>query len=259
MVVGAIVLSLAASAFAQEIAKATVQVGGIRIVGAGYGGEENDELRAFNWQQGTTLAILVSVPQGGLIEFDDDASTVNKFVDDKGTDLKPAKGRWQRGVFGGFTRVSKDGKAAMIEIGGGAVPVAGAKEIHVSGTLVFKAGSKKETFTHKDVPVKIGSKISAGKVAFEVSKMGKPEWGDAAFEITLRTEQPITEIAGIAFMDARGNVIESDQAGKSWGGKASTLTYNLAQKVDTVTVAITFRMDLREEKVPFDVKAGVGL
>ncbi len=52
-------------ACAQAAAEPKVQVCGVRVVGAGY--ETDDEvLRAFRWRKGTTVALLVTVPDGGI-------------------------------------------------------------------------------------------------------------------------------------------------------------------------------------------------
>src|SRR5262245_1238307 len=40
------------------------------------------------WPAGTTVSVLVTSPVGELIRFDPADSTVAKFVDDKGTDLR---------------------------------------------------------------------------------------------------------------------------------------------------------------------------
>ena len=62
-------------ACAQAAAEPKVQVCGIRVVGQGY---ENDEelLRAFHWRKGTTVALLVTVPEGGLIAVNRDETKV---------------------------------------------------------------------------------------------------------------------------------------------------------------------------------------
>ena len=44
-------------------------------------------LRAFRWRKGTTVALLVTVPEGGLIAVNRDETKVAKMTDDRGTDL----------------------------------------------------------------------------------------------------------------------------------------------------------------------------
>jgi len=56
------------------LAKAEVSVAGLRIVGEAYGEDNGMGLRAFNWNPGSYLALLLVHEDGGLIDFDANAS-----------------------------------------------------------------------------------------------------------------------------------------------------------------------------------------
>ncbi len=238
-----------------------VSVRGIRVIGPAYGDEQN-ELTAFNWQTGTAVALLVERPGAGLISFDDDASKLESFTDDQGDTLIKDEG-FNRGGFSPFANFSKDGKAAMIEVSGGGVPGEKARGVQLKGKLVFKVGSTKKTDAQKGVKLEKGSKITAGPVPFTIESAGKPDFGDAELQITLKTDKDTDTIAGIRFLAADGGEIESSEAGGSrmgFGGKVEIeKNYTLAKKVDAVTVEITHWTDMKTLEVPIDVKTGVGM
>ena len=141
---------LAQSEEAEQTAiEAHVSVRGLRLVTTPYNGEQ--AMRAFNWYAGTTLALQVDVPKGGLIELDALASRLESVTDDKGTDLqkKDDEGAVASSGVGGLAMFSEDGKAAMIEISAPQTPDPAAMEIRARGTLAFKLATVKKTY--KDV------------------------------------------------------------------------------------------------------------
>ena len=251
----------ASHARAAEPEGVKIEVRGVRVVGEGYA-EGMGGVRAFNWSKGTSVGVLVVFPEGGLISFNRDASSLDKMADDKGTDLK-VRDRFGESGFGMMPGISEDGKACMVEIDGKGVPATGAQEIAASGTLVFTCGSKKETFKQENVLLKVGTKVRAGRIPFEISKVGDPDWGEAPLQITLKTDKDCSAISEIKFLDAAGKEIRSSDAGTmSMSGMGMTQvekSFNLSEKVETVTVAVTYWMDMAEKKVPFSVKAGLGL
>ena len=254
------VMIVAGSARAAGPEGVKIEVRGVRVVGEGYG-EGMGGVRAFNWSKGTSVGVLVVFPEGGLIAFNRDASSLDKMADDKGTDLK-LRDRFGESGFGMMPGISEDGKACMVEISGKGVPAKGAQEIAASGTLVFVCGSKKETFKQENVLLKVGTKVQAGKIPFEISKVGAPDWGEEPLQITLKTSKDCSAISEIKFLDAAGKEIRSSEAGTvsmTYMVTQVEKSFNLAEKVETVTVAITYWMDMAEKKVPFDVKAGLGL
>ena len=244
-------------------AKVTVQ--GLRVVREGYGGDEwgNTELKPLNaHEKGTTLAFLVVMPNGGLIDLDEDASKVNAFTDNTGKNLLEKRQFGEPG-FGDFLEISEDGKACMIDIEGGGIPSKGAMGIKASGTLAFKTATQKKDFMQKDVPFIVGSKINAGFVSFEIAEVGKPEWGDAQLEINLKTQQDISAVAEIKFLDATGQEIESNLS--SWGsmGFGNRMTYQqsytLAEKVNGGTILVSIWTDMKTQTIPFNINTGLGL
>ena len=243
------------------LAQPKVEVRGLRIVGDGYS-KSMSGARPFNWTKGVSLAVLVTMPEGGLIAFDKNAGKVNAFVDDKGTNLLPGK-RFGRPGFGMMSSITKDGKACMVELDGGTLPAKGAGEVRASGTMVFKTGTKKKTFKQADVPVKKGAAVKAGPIPFTIKSAGKPQWGNQPLQITFNTKQKLDRIAEWKFYDADGKEIKSSHGGTSTmsmlGMTNIDRSVNLAKKVDKVTIAITYWTDMKTVSVPFDVKVSMGL
>ncbi len=249
----------AAPVWAGDVAP-TVKACGIRIAAEGYGGDQG--LRPFNWFKGTTVALLVEAPQGGLISYDDNASELTKLVDDKGTNLLVKAGFSTPGL-SGFGEVSEDGKAMIVEAVGGEVPQAGAKTIQAQGKIVAQMATKKQTHTVNDVKLAKGGKIQAGPVDLTIEEVGKPGWGDMPMQVSLKADRDLTDIAAVRFLDEQGKAIESESAGSSrmsFGDQVTvTREYRLAREVEAVTVEIDVWTDLRTVEVPFDVTTGVGL
>jgi len=239
----------------------TVEVRGLRIVGKGHG-EMMTGVRAFNWHEGSTLALLVLIPDGGIIALDSKTSKLDKFVDNKGTNLLVGESRWGQAGIESRPSITKDGKACMVELSGKSVPAKGATHILASGTLVFNCASKKKTVQHKNVALKKGTKI-ASAIPFTIDKVGKPDWGDAPLQVTLEAKQDLTNVAEIKFFDAQGKEIESRQSSSSRMRMGPLVTvkrsFTLKKKVDVATIAITYWMDMRIVKLPFNVKTSVGM
>ncbi len=248
------------SAWAQsaEPAKAPiVTVQGLRIVKPSPEGQ--DELRAFNWMPGTSVSMLVSVPQGGLIAVDDEACQLTMFLDDKRADLRKPQGKRTRFApeagFGGMASISGDGKYCSIEVNAPGTPTEGATRLAVAGELVLAVATEKKDFTAKGVALKKGTKVEAGEIPFTISEVGKPDWGDEPLAVTLQAKQELGTIAQVRFLDGSGKEIESKRSSAMNMGFAGNMTvswtYNLKKKVDNCDVVVTYWMDKKDVEVPF--------
>jgi hypothetical protein len=229
-------------------------------------------------EKGTTLLLLVTVPDGGLIAVDSDKIEVAKLADDKGTDLKAAPEKIVEMRMFPIPPISKDGKACFVELNGPQLPAKGATVIMATGSISLRCGSKKETAKQENVALKPGAKIIAGPMTFEISKVGKPQFffempgpdeskpatpPAEKFEVTLRTNRDCSNIVSVAFLDAAGKDLGAKPSSSSSMGMAGMMTveksFVLPKKVDTATISITYWADLKEVVVPFDVKATLGL
>jgi hypothetical protein len=261
-IVSAAAVAIAALAVmaASAAEKTEVKPCGLRVVAEAYEGES--EMRPFYQDNGTTVVLEVVRPEGGLIAFDENASKLVSFTDDKDTRLLTRTG-FGRSGFGMMTKISSDGKAALIEINGNELPAKEAREIRISGTLVFTAATKTKAYQQADVPVKEGTQINAGPIPLKITGTGKPEWGDEPLQITLEARQDLQGLASIRFLDSDGKEIEAADAGRSrmsFGNQVQEeRSYNLKRKVDKVTVEVTYWTDKQELKVPMEVVARLGL
>ncbi|HOX38054.1 MAG TPA: hypothetical protein PL033_08705 [Candidatus Brocadiia bacterium] len=239
----------------------SVEVRGIRIAGKGYG--KDDELRPFNWSAGPVLALLAQVPGGGIIEFDHEASVVTAFVDDKGTNLMAGEMEFGKPGFNMMANISKDARACMVELTGSSLPAKDAKELKASGKIVIVTAKTKKKETVKNIAMKAGTKFTLGGAAFEVTKVGKPDWGDEPQQITLQARQDLSAIASVVFIGPDGKVVESMDRGTMTMkmNKNITITkdYALAQKLPTATIEMEFWTDMKRIEIPFGISVSVGL
>jgi len=268
-------ISVGQPAPAQAPSAPKVEVRGIRIVGDAYG-DARHRLSAYNWNKGTNVALFITKPDGGIIEFTRANSRLTKFTDDKGTNLAAVtEGSWgDDQPFGPFQQVSSDGKARIVEIQGAGAPTKGAAVVSASGMISLRCGSKKVTAKQENVALTPGTKIIAGAITFEVSKTGKPEMfafggmpgaakaGDR-WSVTLHANADCSNIAEIKFLDAASREMEVRDGGSSstsfGNAVAAEKTFILPKKVDFATIVITYWTDMKEVKVPFDIKATLGL
>ena len=140
------------------------------------------------------------------------------------------------------------------------------------GTVLLKCGSKKETVKQENVALKPGTTITAGPLNLKITETGEPEmmfgFGDDdeeedSWQVTLQAKQDLSNVAEFKFLDAAGKEIETSDGGTSTMRFGNSVTVDksfiLPKQMDSATVAITYWADLKEVKVPFDVKATVGL
>jgi hypothetical protein len=217
--------------------------------------EAFDGFGVLNTMNPVELALLLDAGGRKLIEVDDRGSKVTDFKDDKGTDLD--------GEFGPFPKVSEDKSMARFSVRGGKPPVAGAGAVSAKGVVKIRTGSKVETKTSKVVEAKKGATVAVSDtLEFEVTKTGKPDWGDEPFMVEFEIKRDIPEVAAVRFYDADGKEVESSSGG---GGRMSFLNrvtvskeYKLARKLDAFRVETDLWTDMEETEVPFDVTVAVG-
>jgi hypothetical protein len=252
----------------------TVAVQGVRIVKPSPDGD--DMLRAFNGPIGTSVALVVSKQEGGLVAFDGDASRVKTFVDDTGKDLTKhepeAKSEMLESlVFPPGWNVSKDCKHCSLDVIMPGIPTKKATTLALSGTLVFRVAKEKKDYTTEDVTLRAGSQVNAANIPLTIKYAGKPRFGGdgKSLEIEFHAKQKLDAIIGIKFFDAAGKRIEAEEDGRgvvtSLDGDSApsaydaTISYRLKDAVNAAKIVITCWTDMREVTVQFDLKAGLGL
>ena len=256
----ALLLALATSA----VAELTFKPSGIRVIrethGEGYQG-----LTPFNTQKkGTTLAFLLEADKGAIIKVDTRDSNLEAFTDDKGTDLLINKKGFNKDGFSPFERISKDGKAALVEIESGGVPAAGAAKVHAKGSLKVQTASTKKAFKSDAIDLKVGTEFTVGEISYKVKQSGRPDFGDAALGIELETtNKAVQRVATVKFLDSAGKEIETNQAGSSRMGFGNKYTFGRNYNLKTaptgkVVMVVEIWTDFEELDLPFDLKIGIG-
>lgn len=247
-------------AHAAQDSKAKFKILGVRVA---VPVPDEEELKPFNFNSGTTIAVRVDYPGGGLIEIDRDKSKLQAFIDDKGTNLLEGEDRFGRTGIGSFPTINSAGDAAMIEVSGPSLPAVDATKVIAKGKLVVRAATKKKTFEQKNVVLKVGGQIKAGDVAFEVKKFGKSDWEEDKNEIEIETKDDVSAIADVRFLDAAGKDLEIDRNGSMSfgfaGNRTTTWTYTLPKGVKTVTVEIDYWLDMKDVELSFGVATGLGV
>jgi hypothetical protein len=216
------------------------------------------------FSQGTALALLVESATS-MIKFDEEASKIDSFTDDKGNDLLvKAKGSFQNVGFGSFPKISEDGRSALLEISGGGVPAPGSSTVNAKGTLVFQMASQKKAIKSAPFELKKGTPVKVGDIELKVQSAGKPSFGEDALEVEFQTgDKAVTMLAGVKFYDAAGKELESQGAGSSSMGFGNKYTYGRSYSLKEAVkgkVVLEFEVwtDLKEAKLPFSIAAGVG-
>ncbi len=197
-----------------------------------------------------------------IISLDKDASKLTAFTDDKGTVLgTPGKSKFMDGWLG-QSRVSEDGHSLGFEISSKKMPASQASRLRIKANIVISVGADEKTATSK-ATLKNGQTVKLGALQVKISKVGKPDWGDAKLAVEFTSTKSFDAIKELSFIGPDGKEIESTQSSSSSGGFAGrmtyTRTYNLDKKVSQVTLKTTYFGDLRKVSVPVDVNAGVGL
>lgn len=235
-------------------AEPEVRVAGLQVVWED-DREAFDGFSLFNGQQALVLGLLVDGGGAGLIEFDDENSRLTALRDDFGTKLD--------GKIGSFPKISEDGKLLRLVIESEKLPKPGASQLQAKGELAVLSASETETLKCGPVKLEEDAKLDFGdQLDFRVVKVGKPDWGDAAWQVELEIKRDIAEMAVLRFYDGDGKEIESDRVSTGrmgfMGQVSVTLGYTLAREVAEVRVELDRWTDLEKLSVPFEVSVGIG-
>ncbi len=257
-------------AYSQAPAGTTVELRAIRVETAAPQGY--DELVGVTWEIGTTASILITLPNGGIIAFDERASKVTSFKDDQGKDMLAGaeKDSFRGPGIGNFPKVSKDGKKLAFNAYSKTVPTKGAKSLAIVGEAILQAATQKQDFTAPNVALKDNTEFNAGGIAFTIAKAGKPEASfgfggqdKKEFAVTLRAKQDLGDVVDIKFLDGAGKNLEATRGTGSTMRFGAIVTvereYQFKAKTETATIVVTRWTDLKQLKIPFTFTVGLGL
>jgi len=232
--------------------KPTVQLAGLRIVGSGQG-LNGTELRAFHQQSGMALALVVEAPTNKkIVDVDDDKCSLKEFTDDRGHNLLD-------GVdWGGFPKVSEDGRFALIEVTSKIRPSKDAVQIHAKGTVHLQVAGSAVTEHIKNLKLKVGTKVNVRKEEIQVMKVQAENEG---LTLVLQISRELMDnIKDIRFYTANDDPVEIWGRGSFTFGNASQMEYNcdIKSAPESLRVEIDLWQDLEVLNVPFEIKSGLG-
>ena len=226
-----------------------IVVGGIQIVKVAV--TDNDlSAKPFHQDNGTKIVLWVKMPAGqGLIEIDEDASLLQSVGDDKGTNIG--------GKFGSFPQEFKDGTGGIIEIAstGFAAPNAMALLAEGSVAMTVATGTRKTRVAN--VRLVNDAKFTFGQTPIVVSDV-ETEGDSQTFSLKL-SRQAMTSIKGVVFLDAKGQPIEGRRTSTGYMNDAGEMGFTVKTAAKTLTLEFEAWQGLNTIKVPFKVKAGLGV
>jgi len=224
-------------------------VGGIQIARVVVA-DDDSGARPFHAENGTTIVLWVKMPSGqGLIEIDDDASVLQSVVDDKGSNIG--------GKFGSFPDEFKDGTGATIEIISSGFAAPGATAILAEGSLAMKIATGTRKTRVPKVTLANNGKLLLGKTPIVVADVQAAD-GEQTFTLKL-PRSVMSEIKSLVFLDAKGEPIESSSTGQGYMNDNAEMNFSIKTAAKTLTLEFEMWQGLKTIKVPFKVKAGLGL
>ena len=228
-----------------------ISVGGVRVTAPGLG-ESGTELRPFNESPGTSIVVYLTAPAGaGLVDIDDDASTLKSFADDKGQTML------EEGRIGPFPKVSSDGSAGLFEIEVRGRPSAGATSVTAQGTVAVTLANGSKPQRVPSVRLENGRTFKVGTTTITVKEVTS----DAdSTSVTLGLPRTaMSAIRSLHFLTAAGAAIESHRSGSGYMNDDGEFNYEVKTKDKVVTLEFDLWQNLHSAKVPFSVKVGIAL
>ena len=226
-----------------------VVIGGVQIARVVV--QESDfSAKPFHADNGTVIVLWVKMPAGqGLIEIDDDASLLVNVADDKGSNIG--------GKFGSFPNEFKDGSGGTVEIRSSGFAAAGATAIVAEGSLAMTVSTGTRKTRVPKVSLTENGKFTLGKTPIVVADV---QTQDDAQTFTLKLpRQVMSEIKNVVFLDAKGEPLEGRSTGSGYMNDAAEMSFTVKTAAKTLTLEFEMWQGLETVKVPFKVKAGLGL
>ena len=224
-----------------------IVVGGIQIAKVVVA--DNDfSAKPFHRDNGTSIVLWVKMPAGqGLIEIDEDASLLQSFGDDKGTNMG--------GKFGSFPEEFKDGSGGIIEIASSAFAAPNATALLAEGSIAMTmaAGTRKTRVAN--VRLQNETKFTFGRTPITVAGV---ETQDDTQSFTLKLpRQVMAGIKDVAFLDAKGQPIEGHRTSSGYMNDEAEMGFTVKTAAKTLTLEFEAWQGQRTIKVPFKVRTGL--
>jgi hypothetical protein len=216
---------------------------------------------------GTELGILVSDPQRRFIGFDEEASRIKRFADDR-DDLEGDA------IRGGSLHswphdISSDGHYCVIHARASQTPSLGAVKIMLEAEFVLRCASGEKTAEGKNLDLKSGGELNFGGLQIDVAetKNSMPffNFGNAdppKMSVKFTSSSSMDGIKKIIFLTTDGKEIKHRHSGSGSTGinnqRTYTMEFGLEKKVEMLTVRVTYYEKIESVAVPVTLEAGVG-
>ena len=242
--------------------------------------DDNGVIYMTSVPEGTAVSLLIQVPEHSIIDLDETASKLSKFVDDKNTDLlkrNPQTGRAATGAMRDMTMgfleqsplrtncISPSKKWIILDCVAPNQPTSGTQTVALEGKIVLQCGKGTKTTEHKNISLNGKGKFDVGEIRFNVEKAKESagvwfgqedEW---KMQISLLSNKSLDSIISYTFLDAEGKEIKSKEFGW-WGmGNQRTTNFSLAKEVDSVSIRVVEYETMETVTLPFSLTVGLGL
>ncbi|MEM7309070.1 MAG: hypothetical protein AAF682_20470 [Planctomycetota bacterium] len=214
------------------------------------------ELAFFGTFERTRMALELFYPKGGIIDLDNEASTLSLFEDDRATDLRKEDEHF--GPFEMMPRMSEDGRYLAFVVPSDKLPDKNASKLYAKGVVAVRVATRAAEFDAEGVLFDEGTELSLGDFDFEITEAGPSSWGDG-HSITLQTDRDTVRIVRYAFVDADGNEHELSPSMSMSGMGTWQQTLESDEELGRGTLRIECWQDMHTVEVPFEAEAGLGL
>ena len=97
----------------------------------------------------------------------------------------------------------------------------------------------------------------------KIKSIGKPDYGDAAFQVEFSTNRRVDEFAGFKFYTKDGKPLEAEKGGSSWMGFGKSgsgdVTYQFKTKQTDLIIAVETWTGSEQITLKVDLTAGLAL
>jgi len=248
--------------FADATNEWNAQVTGLRVITPSTDTKNNFN-GALMAPPGVAVEVRLTPPYGKVININQNASKVDSFTDDKGTDLLAVQSDNPFSKPGFGIMDSSKGAYATVDIQAAGLPAKGATVLNISGKVVLEIATGTNLFTVDNVEMKTNSAFTIGDLPIMISNVetNRNSWmaKDYKYHVTFSSLRDMGNISKLEFFDLQGNKIGASKS--SWGGGplGYMIEYNIKQNVDRVKIVATCWQGLETVEVPISVKTGLGL
>lgn len=216
--------------------------------------------------EGTQVHVVLVDGKRQLVGADADASKLQSFADDKGTDLMTSKvsGGYSKAGFW-FSCAGRERHSYSISILSPSAPAAGAKELKLKGELAMVVGADEKEVSQDVASLAQGQKIAIGPLAGEVVAYGEHKKGDGSFwlaSVSVRGDKPFDAIKSMEATGPDGKKIEISITGTQsfrMGEKGTyTISFNVLAPIKDAKFKVTYFDKLETIKVPFEKTVTLG-